>query len=77
MIKKDSMKDTTDQELLKLLLETREILRTERFAAAGARPKDPNSPGKLRKVIARVLTEQHSRNTSTAVSASSGSRPTT
>lgn len=61
MTKKDSMKEKTDQELAKLLLETRGTLRTERFAAAGARLKDPNAPQKFRKVIARILTEQHAR----------------
>ena len=51
----------TDIELIKLLTDTRETLRAERFSAAGARAKDPNSPRKLRKVIARVLTEQTTR----------------
>lgn len=52
------MTKKTDAELAKLLADTRSSLRTERFAAAGARPKDTNSPKKLRKAIARVLTEQ-------------------
>jgi ribosomal protein L29 len=55
------MKTKTDHELSELLLKTRETLRTERFSAAGARAKDPNGPGKLRKTIARVLTEQRVR----------------
>ena len=55
------MTKKTDAELSKLLSDTRSELRTERFAAAGARPKDTNSPKKLRAVIARVLTEQHKR----------------
>ena len=55
------MKDKTDQELLTLLAETRAALRTERFAAAGARPKDSNGPRKLRSTIAQALTEQHAR----------------
>lgn len=55
------MTDKADTELTKLLVETREQLRTERFAAAGARPKDSNSPRKLRVTIARVLTEQSVR----------------
>ena len=50
-----------DAELVKELVDTRETLRSERFAAAGARPKDPNAPKKLRKKIARILTEQHAR----------------
>lgn len=55
------MATKTDQELLKLLEETRAHLRTERFAAVGARAKDSNAPKKLRAVIARALTEQHAR----------------
>ena len=61
MTKKDTMTAKTDNELSKLLADTRALLRTERFAAAGARPKDPNSPKKLRKEIARILTEKHAR----------------
>ncbi len=74
------MTTKTDQELTQLLTDTRAALRTERFSAAGARAKDPNSPRKLRATIARVHTEQHARRASTAVSVSStssGSRPTT
>ena len=51
------MATKTDQELVKLLADTRAELRTERFSAAGARAKDSNSPRKLRVIIARVLTE--------------------
>lgn len=51
----------TDVELAKLLADTRATLRTEHFSAAGARAKDSNAPRKLRKVIARVLTEQRAR----------------
>jgi len=61
MTKKVSMTDKTDQELVKLLAETRATLRTERFSAAGARPKETNARGKMRKTIARVLTEQSAR----------------
>lgn len=55
------MTKKTDQELEKLLSETRAALRTERFAAAGSRAKDSNSAKKFRATIARVLTEQHAR----------------
>ncbi len=55
------MTTKTDTELAKLLVDTRATLRSERFSAAGARAKDSNSPRKFRKVIARVLTEQHAR----------------
>jgi ribosomal protein L29 len=61
MTKKDNMTTKTDQELAELLTTTRETLRTERFSAAGARAKDPNVLGKMRKVIARALTEQGRR----------------
>ncbi len=61
MTKKEHMTTKTDQELMKLLVDTRETLRTERFSAAGARAKDSNAPRKLRKEIARALTEQHAR----------------
>jgi len=61
MTKKETMATKTDAELSKLLTDTRITLRTERFSAAGARAKESNSPNKLRKVIARVLTEQRSR----------------
>ena len=60
------MKTKTDQELAKLLTETREQLRTERFSAAGARAKDSNAPRKLRTTIARVLTEQGVRSRAAA-----------
>ena len=55
------MATKTDQELVKLLADTRAELRTERFSAAGARAKDSNSPRKLRTTIARALTEQRAR----------------
>ena len=61
MTKKESMTTKTDQELAKLLADTRAELRTERFSAAGARAKDSNAKGNLRTEIARVLTEQHAR----------------
>ena len=55
------MTTKTDQELVKTLADTRALLRTERFAAAGARPKESNAPSKHRATIARILTEQHAR----------------
>ena len=61
MAKKNTMATVTDQELAKLLLEARVQLHAERFAAAGARPKDSSSPKKLRATIARALTEQRAR----------------
>lgn len=55
------MTTKTDGELVKLLVDTRATLRTERFSAAGARAKESNAPRKLRTTIARVLTEQRTR----------------
>ncbi|KKW44214.1 50S ribosomal protein L29 [Candidatus Kaiserbacteria bacterium RIFCSPLOWO2_02_FULL_55_12] len=55
------MKEKTDQELAKLLIDARAALRTERFSAAGARAKDSNAPKKLRAMIACILTEQSAR----------------
>ena len=71
------MKTQTDQELMKMLTDTRAHLRTERFAKAGARAKDSNAAGKFRREIARVLTEQHARRTSAAASVSPSSRSAT
>jgi ribosomal protein L29 len=61
MTKKEHMTLKTDQELVKLLVETRSELRTERFSAAGARAKNSNAKSNLRTKIARVLTEQSRR----------------
>lgn len=55
------MATKTDQELVKLLADTRATLRTERFSAASARAKESNAPRKHRKEIARILTEQVAR----------------
>jgi ribosomal protein L29 len=61
MTKKDTMITRTDAELTKLLADTRETLRQERFSAAGARAKNPNAKRVHRVAIARALTEQRSR----------------
>ncbi|MBI3571924.1 50S ribosomal protein L29 [Candidatus Kaiserbacteria bacterium] len=61
MAKKENMKTRSDAELATMLAEARGRLRTLRFEAAGARPKDSNAPRKERKEIARVLTEQRAR----------------
>jgi ribosomal protein L29 len=61
MAKIEVMTSKTEQELTKLLADTREALRIERFAAAGARAKDSNAPKNLRATIARILTELHAR----------------
>ncbi len=58
MAKKLSFKDKKPEEIAKLLMEKREELRVLRFAGAGARPKDASALGKVRKDIARLLTEE-------------------
>ncbi len=58
MAKKISFKDKKPEEITKLLGEKREELRTLRFGAAGARPKDAAEARKVRADIARLLTEQ-------------------
>ncbi|MDO8407757.1 MAG: 50S ribosomal protein L29 [bacterium] len=63
MTKKEDMKSKTIGELATLVADKRAVLRTERFAAAGARPKDSNAPKKMRKLIARALTEKRLRPT--------------
>ncbi len=60
------MTTKTDQELAKLLMDTRAALRIERFSAAGARAKDSNSPRNHRRTVARVLTETRARALKTA-----------
>lgn len=55
-MKKTTFTDKTKPELTKLLAEKREELRKLRFEAAGARAKDSNAPGKVRKDIARIMT---------------------
>ncbi len=61
MAKKTTLQEKDTLELTKLLKEKRESLRTLRFSAAGSRPKDSNEPKKMRREIARVLTEMGNR----------------
>lgn len=58
MTKKLSFKDMKPEEIAKVLGEKREELRSLRFTAAGGRPKDATAASKVRKDIARLLTEQ-------------------
>ena len=60
-MKKNPLKEMQTTELTKKLAENREELRKLRFAAAGARAKDPSALGKLRKEIARIMTEIRAR----------------
>lgn len=57
MAKKISFTDKNLEELAKLLTEKREELRVSRFASAGARTADSSLGRKLRKDIARILTQ--------------------
>ena len=61
MTKKLSLTNTSVADLMKTLAEKREELRAHRFSAVGGRPKDTNGPKKVRKEIARLLTEVGSR----------------
>ena len=58
MAKKTSFKDTSAEDIKKLLVEKREELRTLRFGATGGRTKDASAAKKTRKDIARLLTEE-------------------
>ncbi|HEY4522989.1 MAG TPA: 50S ribosomal protein L29 [Candidatus Paceibacterota bacterium] len=57
------MKLKTDAELTTLLADTRATLRGVRFSAAGSRSGDSSAPQKLRKTVARALTERRARRT--------------
>ncbi len=61
MAKKESLTNMKTEQLMEMLGKQREELRTLRFAAAGARPKDSAAPKKTRASIARILTELHTR----------------
>jgi ribosomal protein L29 len=61
MAKKELLTTKSEGELTSMLVKEREELRTLRFAAAGARPKDSTAPRKTRKQIARILTELHAK----------------
>jgi ribosomal protein L29 len=58
MAKKISFKDKKPEEITNLLAEKREELRTLRFSATAGRSKDGAQAGKVRRDIARLLTEQ-------------------
>ncbi len=57
MAKKTDYKEKNIEELTKMLAEQREEYRTIRFSGAGARSKDSNAGPKVRKEIARIMTE--------------------
>ncbi len=56
------IKEKKDGELGKLLREKREALREFRFSQAGSKTRDVGQAQKLRKDIARILTEVRKRN---------------
>jgi len=57
MAKKTTYHNMALGELVKSLTQKREELRVLRFSSAGSRPKDSSEPHKLRKEIARIMTE--------------------
>jgi ribosomal protein L29 len=55
--KTSEFKGKSAAELTKALAQMREEMRTMRFNGAGARSKDPHAGRKMRRDIARILTE--------------------
>ena len=55
------IKNKKNEELAKEAEEIREKLRTIRFGTAGSKTKDVKESAKLRKEVARILTEIRSR----------------
>ncbi len=69
MAKKQTLQGKNPAELTEMLSKERGELRTLRFAAAGARPKDSSAPRKSRAQVARILTELHARRNIAAMEA--------
>jgi ribosomal protein L29 len=61
MAKKEDYKKKTDGDLIKLLIEKNDALRKFRFGIAGTKTRNVKEAKSLRKVIARIKTEQRSR----------------
>jgi len=59
--KKTSLKDNSSEDLVKLVVDKRETLRTLRFSATGSKNRDVKQARSLRKEIARALTEASAR----------------
>lgn len=55
------LKNKTEKELNKILVETREDIRKTRFNLAGASAKNVKAAREQRKHVARVLTELNNR----------------
>lgn len=66
MAKKIDIKEKSVEDLMKLLAEKREELRTLRFGAVSRTVKDTTDPKKLRADIARIMTEMGARAKKTA-----------
>ncbi|MFP4539582.1 MAG: 50S ribosomal protein L29 [Candidatus Paceibacterota bacterium] len=60
-MKSKEIKEKKDTELIELLNEKRKELRDARFDTAGSKGKDAHIKRKLRKDIARILTEMRER----------------
>jgi ribosomal protein L29 len=61
-MKKLNLKETSVEDMTKMLAEKREELRGLRFSGLSGRVKDSHAPRKLRADIARVMTEIGTRN---------------
>ena len=59
-MKKLNLKEKTAEDMMKMLAEKREELRTQRFSGMG-RMKDSSEPKKIRADVARIMTELGSR----------------
>lgn len=57
----EKIKEKKDTELAKLLREKRKELRLFRFSLAGGKAKDTKEGNRLKKEIARIVTEQNER----------------
>lgn len=66
MAKKLDIKEKSAEDLMKLLAEKREQLRTLRFGGVSRSVKDTSEPKQIRADVARIMTELGSRKTKTA-----------
>lgn len=60
-MKKLNLKDSSVEDMTKMLAEKREELRVLRFSGMGGRVQDAHAPKKLRADVARIMTELGSR----------------
>ncbi|MES2007249.1 MAG: 50S ribosomal protein L29 [Patescibacteria group bacterium] len=59
--KKTSLTNHSSEDLAKLVVDKREILRTLRFSASGSKNRNVKQARNLRKEVARALTEVSAR----------------